>query len=61
MVPDLWERTPDKLLGIQENDLWQASVAMERNLVLVTNDRMSRIADVAGPDLRIGRWGGGGD
>jgi predicted nucleic acid-binding protein len=56
VVPDLWERTPDKLLGIQENDLWQASLAVERNLVLVTNDRMSRIVEVAGNDLRIESW-----
>ena len=56
VVPDLWERTPDKLLGIQENDLWQASLAMERNLVLVTNDRMSKIVEVAGQDLRTERW-----
>ncbi|NQT51115.1 type II toxin-antitoxin system VapC family toxin [bacterium] len=56
-VPDLWERTPDKLLGIQENDLWNAALAVERNLVFVTNDRMSRIVEVAGDDLRIERWG----
>ena len=55
-VPDLWERSPDKLLGIQENDLWNASLAVERNLVLVTNDRMTHIEDVAAGDLRIERW-----
>jgi len=55
-VPDLWERTPDKLLGIQENDLWLASQAMERDLVLVTSDRMRHIVAVAGQDLRAQRW-----
>ena len=55
-VPDLWERTPDKLLGIQENDLWLASVAMERNLVLVTTDRMRHIALAAGTDLHVDSW-----
>ena len=55
-VPDLWERTPDKLLGIQENDLWLASQAMERDLVLVTGDRMKHIVEVAGQDLRTLKW-----
>jgi len=56
IVPDLWERSPDKLLGIQENDLWIASAAVERNLVLVTNDRLTHIQAVAGDDLRVERW-----
>ena len=56
VVPDLWERSPDKLLGIQENDLWIASVAVERNLVLVTSDRLTHIQAVAGDDLRVERW-----
>jgi len=56
LVPDLWERSPDKLLGIQENDLWIASVAVERNLVLVTSDRLTHIQAVAGDDLRVERW-----
>ena len=56
VVPDLWERTPDKLLGIQENDLWVASLAMNRDIVVLTNERMTRIADVAGDDLRIDIW-----
>ena len=56
LVPDLWERSPDKLLGIQENDLWLASAAIERNLVLVTNDRLTHIQAVAGDDLRVERW-----
>ena len=55
-VAALTDDTDDRTLGIQENDLWQASLAMERNLILATNDRMTRIADVAGPDLRIEQW-----
>ena len=55
-VADLWERTPDKLLGIQENDLWLAGQAMERDLVLVTSDRMTRIIEVAASDLRVQKW-----
>ncbi|MFP4057401.1 MAG: type II toxin-antitoxin system VapC family toxin [Candidatus Brocadiia bacterium] len=56
VLPDLWERTPDKLLGIQENDLWIASLALERNLVLITNERMTHIRSVAADDLRIELW-----
>lgn len=36
-----------KELGIQENDLWIAAQAMAHGMVLVTNDRMMRIRDVA--------------
>ena len=43
-------------LGIDENDLWIASQAYERNLVLVTNDRMARIRDVAGRLLTVENW-----
>jgi len=45
-----------KELGIQENDLWIASQAMTRNMVLVTNDKMTNIKMVAGPELRIENW-----
>ncbi len=43
-------------LGIDENDLWIASQAYERNLVLVTNDGMARIRDVAGDLLTVENW-----
>lgn len=43
-------------LGIDENDLWIASQAFEHNLVLVTNDSMERIRDVAGPLLTVENW-----
>jgi len=45
-----------KVLGIQENDLWIAAQAIERNLILVTNDGMSRIREIAS-ELRIEDWG----
>jgi predicted nucleic acid-binding protein len=43
-------------LGIQENDLWIAAQAMVRNMTLVTNDKLSRIREVAGDDLHIKNW-----
>ena len=43
-------------LGIDENDLWIASQAYEHNLVLVTNDKMFRIRDVAGDLLTVENW-----
>jgi len=45
-----------KVLGIQENDLWIAAQAIDRNLVLVSSDRMQRIQDVA-PELKVEDWG----
>lgn len=48
-----------KTLEIQENDLWIASQAIAHGLVLVTNDRMTRIRDVAtgmSPPLIIQNW-----
>jgi len=38
-VSDLRERTTDKDLGIQENDLWITSVALQYNFVLLTSDK----------------------
>jgi tRNA(fMet)-specific endonuclease VapC len=43
-------------LGIDENDLWIASQAYEHNLVIVTNDAMLRIRDVAGQLLTVENW-----
>ena len=46
-------------LGIQENDLWIAAQAIERNLVLVTHDGLARIrmaADGLEPPLHIEDW-----
>lgn len=42
-------------LGIQENDVWIASQALQFNLVLISNDRMLHIRE-ASPDLRIEDW-----
>ena len=43
-------------LGIQQNDLWICAQALERNLVLVTNDdKISRVWDLA-DDLRHENW-----
>ncbi len=48
--------TTSKLLQIQENDLWIAAVAMAHNLILVTNDRMEAIKNIAGADLQFEDW-----
>ena len=45
-----------KVLGIQENDLWIAAQAVERNLVLVSSDVMRRIR-AAAPELVVEDWG----
>ncbi len=42
-----FERATGVELGIDENDLWIAAQALEHNLVLVTNDEMARIREVA--------------
>ena len=42
-------------LGIQENDLWIVSQALERNLVLVTNDKMNHLCSIAS-DLKVENW-----
>jgi len=43
---DLIEPTTGKTLGIQENDLWIVSVAVQYDLKLVTNDRAEGIRRV---------------
>ena len=43
-------------LGIQENDLWIAAQAMNRNLTLVTNDKLHRISEMVGNELYIENW-----
>lgn len=49
---DLIDKTTSKALGVQENDVWLAAQALERNLVLVTNDKMTHIGAVAA-DLQL--------
>lgn len=51
----LIDKTTGQSLGIQENDLWIAAIAVEHNMVLVTDDRMARIQEVA-PNLTIAKW-----
>jgi len=43
-------------LGIEENDLWMAAQAMERNLVFVTADKMRRIRAVLDAGLCVEDW-----
>jgi tRNA(fMet)-specific endonuclease VapC len=56
---DLFERTSAKELGVQENDIWIASQAIQYNLILVTDDRMSRLVEVSNSlndPLQIAKW-----
>jgi tRNA(fMet)-specific endonuclease VapC len=46
-VEQLCDRVTGHSLGIDENDLWLAAQAVERAMVLVSNDRMPRIRDAA--------------
>jgi predicted nucleic acid-binding protein len=49
--------TTSKVLGIQENDLWIAAQAIERNMVLASNDtHMMRIREAA-TELDVEDWG----
>ncbi len=43
---ELIDRTTGKELGIQENDLWIAAIAVQYNLILVTQDKMKNIRQV---------------
>jgi tRNA(fMet)-specific endonuclease VapC len=54
-VSQLRDPCTDLELGIQENDLWIAGQAVERNLVLVTRDKMNCIREVC-PELRVENW-----
>ncbi len=55
-IEDLVDRTTAKTLGVQENDVWIAAQACERNACLVTEDRMAHIASLQlDPPLRIMR------
>ena len=59
---ELYDPTSGRDLGIQENDLWIVAQAAERNLVLVTHDRLARIKEVLGnlePGVRIEDWAAG--
>lgn len=43
-------------IGIDINDLWLVAQACERNLTFVSNDKMSKIKDVVGTEVRIDLW-----
>ena len=48
--------------GFDENDLWLVAQAIERNLVLVTNDRMRRISETVqevAPNFVFENWAAG--
>ncbi len=48
MLPEqLTDPATAKELGIQENDLWLCAQAIAHGFVLVTNDRMTRLREVA--------------
>jgi len=55
-VAQLTDPLSDLALGIDENDLWCAAVAVEYNLVLVSHDGMQRIRDVANGQLQVEDW-----
>jgi tRNA(fMet)-specific endonuclease VapC len=51
----LIDKTTGADLGIQENDLWIAAIAVEYNMILVSDDRMQHIKDAC-PNLKIIKW-----
>jgi len=55
-IEDIVERTTGKELGIQENDLWIVSVAIQYNLIFVTKDRMLRVIEAAEYSERTEYW-----
>ena len=56
-VEELTERTTGQELGIQENDIWILSTAMQHNLILITWDRMRRLVEAADYSGRTEYWG----
>lgn len=52
-VEDWVDRTTGKALGVDENDVWMAAQAKERDLVLVTADGRMRRIENADPDVRL--------
>lgn len=58
-IEDLIEPTTGKELGIDENDLWIVSIALEYNLVFITRDQkgsMKRIVEAANYTSRTLYW-----
>jgi tRNA(fMet)-specific endonuclease VapC len=48
--------TTSKDLQIQENDLWISAIALAYNLILVTDDAMIPIINIAGNDIEFVNW-----
>ena len=58
-VEDLCDLVSGKELGIQENDLWIVSIAIQYNLLLLTSDSaggMRRVVETAGYEHRTQFW-----
>lgn len=51
----LLDATTATTLQIQENDLWTAAIALEHNMILISDDRMTAICSVE-PELRLQTW-----
>ncbi|HNQ23888.1 MAG TPA: PIN domain-containing protein [Phycisphaerae bacterium] len=55
----MYDPVAGRELGIDENDLWLAAQAVERNLVLVTSDKMARVREAVQevfPSFRSENW-----
>ena len=53
----LLDKSTALTLGIQENDLWIAAIAVEYHMILVTEDKMKRIQEVVPPPaLTVVKW-----
>jgi predicted nucleic acid-binding protein len=58
-LEQLYDHVSGRELGIDENDLWIVAQAVDRNLVLVTSDKMKRIRDAVCelyPGFRLEDW-----
>jgi len=53
---ELIDPATSQSLGIQENDLWIAAVALTNGLTLVTADKMLRLKDVLQGELSFEDW-----
>lgn len=56
---ELIDHTTGKELGIQENDLWLASLAMQYNLILISEDNMAHIKEASNSldnPIIIAKW-----
>lgn len=55
-VEEWMDPTTSKQLQIQENDVWISAVAMNLNLILVSEDKLNAIRSVTKGDLEIEQW-----